>query len=490
MLPEAEDPDRFDLAVVGAGPGGLLAAITAAAAGCRVALVDSADRPGGQYYRHGPADLMPGADLRLHRHWERFGRVLTKLDAYRGSGLVHYLPQHAVFAIEAEDDEFRVHALAGDRDLERRSISARSLVLATGAADRQVPFPGWTIPGVMTAGGAHALLKGSHVVPGRRVVVAGAGPFLLAVADGLLSAGVDVAAVVEASDPRRYLRDPLGLAVAGSKAPEALMYAARLARHRVPYLTRRAVVAAHGDRRVDAVTVARVDGEWRVRPGTQRRLACDLLAVGYGFVARAELALELGCEVELTADDTLAVRVNADQRTSVPLAFAVGELTGIGGVDLAFVEGELAGAVVARSLDRPAPIDARRLASLRRRRARLRRFAATLASVHEVRAGWIKWSDDATVVCRCEEVPLARVREAATQLGAPDVRGVKLLARPGMGWCQGQICGAATAAITANLQGRVVTREDRVGMCRRALAQPVPLELLASFAAAPDRTDG
>ena len=363
-------------------------------------------------------------------------------------------------------------------------------MLATGAADRQVPFPGWTIPGVMTAGGAQALLKGSHVVPGRRVVVAGAGPFLLAVADGLLSAGVEVAAVVEASDPRHYLRDPLGLAVAGSKAPEALTYAARLARHRVPYLTRHAVVAAHGDHQVDAVTVARVDGEWRVRAGTERRLACDVLAVGYGFFARVELAAELGCAVGQAADDALVVTVGDEQQTSVPSVFAVGELTGIGGVDLALVEGEIAGAAIARSFGRRAPVTQRRLAMLRRRRSRLRRFAATLASVHEIRAGWIEWSDEATLVCRCEEVPLARIRAAATQLGAPDARGVKLIARPGMGWCQGQICGLATAAITAQLQGRSVSRADLLGLARRPLAQPVPLAVLATFAAPTDRADG
>jgi NADPH-dependent 2,4-dienoyl-CoA reductase/sulfur reductase-like enzyme len=488
--------DQFDLAVVGAGPAGLVAAITAASAGCTVALVDSSDRAGGQYYRHGPRDLETGADVRLHRHWPRFTRLLAELDAHCSRGTVHYLPQHAVFAVEAtpvagDDGGFRVHAMVGDRERTRRSIGARSLLLATGAADRQLPFPGWTTPGVMTAGGVQALLKGSHIAAGKHVVVAGTGPFLLAVADSLLTAGVEVVAVVEASDPKRYLRDPAGLIAAGSKAAEAATYAGRLARHRVPYLTRRAVVAAHGEHRIDSVTVARIDDDWRVRAGTQQQLSCDLLAVGYGFAPRVDLALALDCEVEVSNDGGLAVQVDDGQQTSVPLVFAVGELTGIGGVDLALTEGEIAGAAVADRLGRAdMGRTPRQLAQLQQRRKKLRRFAATLATVHEVRGGWVDWSDDTTLVCRCEEISLGRIREAATQLGAHDARGVKLLARPGMGWCQGQICGQSTAVITATLQGREVTREDVVGMARRPLAQPVPLDLLATFAPPEDLTGG
>jgi NADPH-dependent 2,4-dienoyl-CoA reductase/sulfur reductase-like enzyme len=485
----AEESDRFDLAIVGAGPAGLVAAITAADAGCRVALIDAGERPGGQYYRHARSDEQPGAEVRLHRDWDRFVQLRAQLEAHCRRGAVHYLPQHAVFAIEPADAEFRVHALAGERTRTRRTVDAASLLLATGAADRQIPFPGWTKPGVVTAGGAQALLKGSQVAAGRRVVVAGAGPFLLAVADGLLTSGVEVVAVVEAGDPRRYLRDPAGLVAAGMKPSEAVMYAARLARYRVPYLTRRAVISAHGEHRVDGVTVARIDGQWRVRNGGERRLACDLLAVGYGFAARAELAVELGCEVDLTGDGAFAVRVGDDQRTSTPNVFAVGELTGIGGVELALVEGEIAAAAIADSLGRRAPVGTRRSAQLRHRRNRLRRFAATLASVHQVRDGWIEWSADDTLVCRCEEVPYSRICEAATQLGAADARAVKLLARPGMGWCQGQICGQATAAITSKLQHRQVTRNDALGMARRPLAQPVPLEVLASFAPE-DASDG
>ena len=478
----AEGSEPFDVAVVGAGPGGVVAAVTAAASGCRVALVDAADRPGGQYYRHGHSDRAADAAPHFHRHWARFSRLRLQLDAYAASGMVRYFPQHSVFTAQGDADAFWLHAVVGERERERHSIAARTLLLATGAADRQLPFPGWTKPGVVTAGGAQALLKGSHVAAGQRAVVAGTGPFLLAVADGLLRAGVEVIAVVEAADPRRFLRDPVGLAASGSKAIEAASYAAQLTRQRVPYLTRHAVIAAHGAGRLDAVTVAPIDDRWQVRPGEHQRLAGDLLAVGYGFTARVELPLELGCAVELGADGTLIVQVGDEQQTSVRDVLAAGELTGIGGVDLALVEGEIAAATIARSLGRSTAVPLRRLAQLRRRRGRLRRFAAALASVHEVRDGWMQWSDDTTLVCRCEEVPLGRIRAAATQLGAADARGVKLLARPGMGWCQGQICGLATASITAKLQNRAVTRADVVGLARRPLAQPVPLEVLASFA--------
>jgi NADPH-dependent 2,4-dienoyl-CoA reductase/sulfur reductase-like enzyme len=463
-------PDvTVDIAVIGAGPAGLAAAVTAAAAGPRVALVDAAPRPGGQYYRHRPAAPEDGA-----HESPVFAGLRERLDA------VAYLPGHRVWHIEPG---FVVHALAseageaGEAGERAVTIRAARLVLAPGAYDRALPFPGWELPGVLTAGAAQALIKGSGVTPGARAVVAGTGPFLLPVAAGLAAAGSTVAGVFEANRP-------FGFGAALARHPDRLAegagYLAALARARVPYMMGRTVIAAHGDDSVAAVTVARLDIAWRPIAGTERRVECDTVAVGYGFTPQLELPLQVGCATGMAADGTLVVDVDAAQRTSVPGVYAAGEVTGIGGAQLALVEGELAGRAAALSAGAAAATsaDAKGVRRLLARRRRLRAFAAALRAAYAVRPGWPAWLRADTVICRCEEVPYERLTTAA-DLGATDPRAVKLLSRAGMGWCQGRVCGHATAALTAVATGRAPAAGDLLGLAQRPIAQPIRLGDLA-----------
>ena len=473
MVPEES---VVDLAVVGAGPAGLSGAITAADAGCQVAVLDLGARPGGQYWRHGDQSRIAG----IHHHWETFRALRSRFDAHREAGRIEYLPEHPVWQVQRERPRgVVVRATAGERDPVPRTVRARTALIATGAHDRHVPFPGWTLPGVMAVGGAQALLKASQVVPGRRIVVAGTGPFLLSVADGLLRAGTRVVAVVEAAGARAYAREPRAVAAVPAKLAEAAGYAVSLARHRVPYLTGSAVVRVDGPDRVRSVTVEAVDRAWNVRPGRGRRLECDALAVGYGFVAQLELLLELGCATRLDRGGSLVVEVDSHQRTSVEGIYAAGEPTGVGGADLAVAEGALAGDAIAASLGRVGGLDGAAAGRARRDRRRLRSFARVLANAHPVPDGWRSWIEPDTQICRCEEVTVAEVNRAVA-LGARDARAVKLLARTGMGWCQGRICGTAVASLTAALHGREVEPDDLRDLCRRPLAQPVQLGVLAA----------
>ncbi|MFH8403687.1 FAD-dependent oxidoreductase [Streptomyces sp. NPDC018019] len=528
--------------VVGAGPAGMAAALAAARAGARVVLVDDGERPGGQYHRQAADGPARGAAVRAVQEHPRItwlpGCTVWALEAGGGQGgpapgaSVRGGPggggPGSYGGHEGSRDRgergWTVHVLQGPADAPARTphtLRADALVLCTGAYDRALPFPGWDLPGVVTAGAAQALAKGQRTAIGRRVVVSGTGPFLLPVTASLLTVGARVLGVYEAGSPAAWLRAPVtALRDGGGKLPELLAYAAGMARHRVPYRPHRAVVAAHGRDRVEAVTVARLAPDWRIVPGTERRIEdVDALCVGYGFTPQLELALAAGCALR----DNAWVAVGAWQQTSAPGVYAAGEPTGVGGAALAAAEGGLAGLAAARwaggTTHAPAD-DVRRARTVRQRVLAGRRFARLLATAHPVRPGWRTWPDADTLVCRCEEVPYGLLRTAAGERGAdgpgtpggpedgadngpdegpgngasggpddgPDavcglpadgMRRFKLATRVGLGPCQGRIC----ARNAAGLCGPAALPDPQTAD-RRPIAQPVRLADLAT--AGPD----
>jgi NADPH-dependent 2,4-dienoyl-CoA reductase/sulfur reductase-like enzyme len=471
----------FDVAVIGAGPAGLAASVAAVEGDARVVLIDASPRIGGQYWRHRAGD-----DGTRHHAWPAFVRLHTAVETAIAAGTLVHLPALQVWHVSERPDGFVVHALDGRHG---REVRARTVILATGAFDRQLPFPGWTLPGVYTAGAAQALLKGQGVVVGTRIVVAGTGPFLLPVATGLAEAGATVVGVFEAGRPTAFARHPLTMLRSISKLREGAGYLRVLRAHGVPYRTRSTVIEALGDEAVTRVRVARLDPGWRIAPGSERELECDAVAVGYGFTPQPELALQLGCDHVLDPDGSLVATVDDDQASTVTGVFIAGEATGVGGAELAQAEGEIAGfAAAARGLGRTMDRGATRPA--RGRRGGGRAFATALQEAFPVPGGWLRWLTPETVVCRCEEVSVGQVDAAMTDLGAADVRTVKLLARPGMGLCQGRVCGYATACLVADRAGRAVSAADVLALASRPIAQPVPLGVLAADADTHADADG
>jgi len=413
--------------VVGAGPAGLAAARAARRAGAAVVLLDAAADVGGQFWRHLPAARPAARESLLHHGWDRFTALRDALDRDPGCEIV---TNAQVWMVErGGDGPPRVHVLEGPADgmdRRRRAFEPGALILATGAAERTLPFPGWDLPGVFTAGAAQALAKSERIAVGRDVLAAGAGPFLLPVAGSLLRTGARVKGVLEAGRWSRLARGwgtrPLELR---RKAPELAGYIRDLTRHRVPYRTGTAVVAAHGDDHVEAVTVARLDPDWSPVRGTERRVRVDAVCVSHGFVPRAELAVAAGCR---TGPDGSVV-VDDRGRTSVEGVFAAGELTGIGGSDLALIEGTIAGTAAAGGTPEWRGLEVHR------------RFAARLAAAHGIRPGWRDWLTDDTVICRCEEVTAGEIQAAAAATESRGLRSLKLSTRAGLGPCQGRVCG-------------------------------------------------
>lgn len=465
--------------VVGAGPAGMAAALAAADAGVDVLLVDAARAVGGQYYRQLPEEFHAERPERLQHGWQAFAALRQRIDRHQR---ITHLAETSVWAIEPLPAPARSHRLrlqTGPADAPGQrvtTVDTQALVLATGAYDRVLPFPGWDLPGVYTAGAAQALAKGQRVAVGKRVLVAGTGPFLLPVAESLLGVGAEVVGLLEANRPvgvlKGWLTDPLA---ASGKAREGAGYAALLARHRIPLKHGYTVIAAHGTERVDSVTVARLDANWRPVPGTERRVEVDAVCLGFGFTAQLELAVSARCELGTGPDGGPAVVVNENQQTSVPGVFAAGELTGIGGADLAAAEGRLAGAAAAATLTDIAPTEQ---AEVRREVARGKRFAVALAKAYPVRSGWQSWSTGDTVICRCEEVTRDDLRASVVDRDILGTRSLKLSSRAGLGSCQGRVCSRTVAELAAAYRPGV--QADAAAGARRPIAVPVRLRDLAA----------
>ncbi|RZU20004.1 pyruvate/2-oxoglutarate dehydrogenase complex dihydrolipoamide dehydrogenase (E3) component [Kribbella rubisoli] len=435
-------PMSAEVVVVGAGPAGVAAALAGAEAGAEVLLVDNGRAIGGQYNRQLPQEFAAHRPDRLQHEWKAFA---AQREALSSHPRITYLPETSIWAIE----DLRLWAQQGPADAAGRQpfpIDAKAVVLATGAYDRVLPFPGWDLPGVYTAGAAQALAKGQRIAIGQRVLVAGTGPFLLPVAESLLGVGADVVALLEANSlttvRKGWSTDPL---VAPSKLREAVGYGALLARHRVPLRHGWTVIAAHGTCHVEAVTIARLDSNWRPVPGSERRMDVDAVCVGFGFTANLELAVSARCNLTTGPDGGPAVAVDANQQTTTSGIYAAGELTGIGGAALSSAEGGLAGAAAAhRALGGESPS----LDSTAVTRGR-RRFAAALAKAYPVRDGWKSWSNADTIVCRCEEVTRGELETVAGERGLDDGRAMKLSSRAGLGMCQGRVCSRTVAALLA-----------------------------------------
>lgn len=389
---------RFDIVVVGAGPAGLNAAQAAAHEGAHVALLDDNPRAGGQIWRQGPGHL-PQAPLR------------SLLDELNRQSNITYCPSARIVAPLGSRGLLIESAEHGGV-----SLTYERLILATGARERLLPFAGWTLPGVTGAGALQALIKGGMPVRGERIVIAGSGPLLIAALASARKAGARVVAVVEQASSLDVARFGASLLAEPAKLRQALAMTRGFAG--VHYWTGSVVHEAHGDGRVQQVTIRR--GQRNVT------LDCERIACGFGLVPNITLAQTLGCAI----NDAGEIIVDDEQRTSVDGVLAAGECTGIGGAELAGVEGEIAGlAASGASADR----------ALCAQRARWRRFGQRVEKAFALSEAARTPPADTTLLCRCEDVSVGAVRAFT------DWREAKLHTRCGMGACQGKICGAAAS---------------------------------------------
>lgn len=465
----------MDVAVIGAGPAGLEAALAAAEAGARVALIDAYLRPGGQYWRQLPAEF-DGPPL------HESSALLARLAATEA----HLLTGTLVWGAFPVEGGWQL-SLHGPNAPHR--LPAQTLILATGAYDRPIALPGWTLPGVMSAGAAQTLLKSQRVLPGRRILLSGTGPLQLAAAAQLVEAGAEVMAVLEgaALAVGRGLRHLPALAGQSARLAEGWRYWRALRRAGVPLRFGWSVIKIEGDSEVEAAVIAQIDDDWRPIPGSERTVAADTVLLGYGFTPATQLSRLLGCEHDFApAHGGLVPRRDDIFQTTCPGVFAAGDGAGLGGAELARIEGRIAGAAAAQQVGRLTAAET--AAAIAREQAALaheQRFAAMLGALFTPGPGLYELATDDTIICRCEEVRLAEIR-AAVAGGAATVSEVKGVTRCGMGNCQGRICGELVArAIARELGGPASLTERMIAVGTfsvRPPLEPLSLSVLADAA--------
>jgi len=416
-----------EVLVIGAGPAGLAAAAAAAADGADVLVVDENTRPGGQIWR---AERDSGVQSEAGElvtlamsHGARFFSGTAVFDAARGPTL---------FAVN------------GSGPLVLRT---KRVILALGATERQLPFPGWTLPGVFGAGGLQALGKNGLDVSNRRIAVAGSGPLLLVVAAWLERRGAKVLGVFEQAPRADVMRFGRGLWRHPAKLLQAVQLSGSLVR--VPRYHDAWPVRAEGRDQVERLVLS--------VGGHERTLDVDYVACAFGFAPVTGLAALLGCAIE-----DARVQVDAFQRTSVEGVLCAGESTGIAGADCARAEGVVAGHMAAGREDLAC--------TACRWRDRERRFGAALERAFSLRDELCTLPTADTIVCRCEDVAWSEL------VPREDERDAKLQTRVGMGPCQGRVCGAALEFLKGWPRGRV-----------RPPLIPVTMDVLAAAGAARHR---
>ena len=454
--------DKPTVLIVGAGPAGTRAAETLVGRGVSPIVVDEGARSGGQIYRRPPAGFRRPAAALYGFEARKAQAVHAALD--RMSETIDYRPDTLIWNIEGS-----VAQTLGPAGIERIAFDA--LILATGAMDRVIPFPGWTLPGVFTMGGAQVALKAQGCAVGDPVVFMGTGPLLYLVAYQYAHAGARVAAVLDTSRLSQAIPVFLGLLRGGRTFAKGVWYMTWLRAAGIPLRAGITPIAAEGDAALEAV-------RYRDRRGREHRVACTGLGIGYSVKSEVQLAELGGCEM---AFDPLAQQwlpqADEDGRALKGTVYLAGDGAGVAGADAAEVRGRLA--ALALLADRGTAIDRALQARLRAKLGRIMRFRNALERALPAPFHLARSLPDETVICRCEAITAGDIREGRS-LSPAEMNRAKAFTRVGMGRCQGRVCGPAAAQILAAARGCDVAEVGRL----RGQAPVKPLSIRAGAEAA------
>jgi len=442
--------------IIGAGPAGIRAAQTLVAHGVRPVLLDEAARGGGQIYRRQPANF------------KRSPVKLYGFEAGKASAL------HQTIDVLREHLDYRPETLVwnaedGALDTLHEGRAARlafsRVIVATGATDRILPVPGWTLPGVYSLGAAQIALKFQGCAIGERVVFAGSGPLLYLVAYQYAKAGANVVAVLDSSPFRAQARALPGLLSQPTTLAKGIYYRSWLTAHGIPVHQGASLKRINGEQRVQSLNWSNSKGE--------QQLDCDAVAFAHGLRSETQLADLLGCEFTWNPlNRAWLPQHDSAGRSSVAEVYLAGDGAGIMGADAAEMAGERAALALLEDIQYLIP--AQRGAQLEQALGRIDTFRQGLERAFIFPEHWAADAPNDVMICRCEEVRAGDIRQVVRE-GHWEINRVKAHCRVGMGRCQGRMCGAAAAEIIACESQRCVSDIGRLRA--QAPIKPLPFGL-------------
>ena len=453
------------------GPAGMAAAVELCGLGVQVAIVDDNADPGGQVYRQISRDFRISDKGFLGIKYKKGQQLIDEVKSVLHQ-CTYYNDAYVWGAFEGG-------SLSLLRNNEISLIGYRKLLLCEGAMERPSIFPGWTLPGIMTLGGLQKLVLHERTLPGRRFVLAGCSPLLLPVASNILEAGGEIVAICDTVSFFSYLKLVPEFLRRTELAREAFSYYFPVVRHMTPILRRCAVISASGRHKVEQARVAQLAPNGSPVPESEKDFQIDILGISNGFLPLGRLARLCGCEhVYDPVQCCWRPKTDDNMRSSLPEIYIAGDSRGIGGRDLAALEGRLAALHMAGELGRlSAPETRRQIMLLHEERAAIQGYAAKLNQVFSLPPGLLDIMDKGTIVCRCEQVTLGDVL-AGIELGYRNINEIKRT-RIGMGMCQGRTC---ENVVTQIMLQKGIPIEEIGYMNLRPPLSPIPITFFEDYA--------
>lgn len=463
--------DKTDLIIIGAGPGGIQAAITAAELGLEVILIDSQLSIGGQYYKQIPEEFSYNVS---DYHHQQATQLIDKITKSNVKILINTLVWGIFFNPKTDLWQITLH---GENCPSR--LESSNIIIATGAFDRSIPFSGWDLPGVITAGAAQVMIKNQGILPGKKVVVSGTGPLQLAAASNLIEAGAQVLAVLECNQKLVSRGLPYVSSIWGQwrRLEEGFQYARNLIKSKTPYYIGWSIIKVEGSEKVEVVTIAKLDSDGNPIPSTQKKISADAVVVGYGLTPSTEFFRLLNVDMFYSKPEGVYLPVrNEFFQTSLSGIYAIGDCAGIGGAKMAMLEGKIAALDIAKqSSHSNMPNILPALNQIHRDLNREKKFARMLGDIFSIPHDLFSLAHSDTIICRCEQISLSEINEAIS-FGAQSVTDIKNITRTGMGNCQGRTCGSILAQLLAKESHR--KPEDCHFLNIRPPVHPIPIEII------------
>lgn len=458
---------HIEMVIIGAGPAGISAAIEACKTGMKVTVLDENSKAGGRIFSQISEEIQYSETSIHGPDFKKGAKLISEFLEHKSN--IEFLENAQVFGL------FPNKELAYHRNGKLFRIRYKGLIIATGAFERSVPFPGWTLPGVYTAGGTQTLIKMQGILPGKRFLLAGTGPLQLVLANQIIEAGGEVVAILEAGNTGNRFRAARAVWGNWDLMVDGIRYLNGIRKAKVPILRNHLITGCTGQEQVETAKIAECDNQWRPIKATTHTVEVDTICLGYGFIPSVDLSRLAGCEHRFEARlGGWVPERNTSMQTTIPHVYSVGDGSGVAGNVVAGLEGRIAGIDAAQSFGYLSLQSAELLqkpffTALRK----LNRFRRYLDDMSTPRPGLYELANDETLICRCEEINLGTIKKTIKEEAPKNINELKRSTRAGMGHCQHKMCGHALQEIMAAQLG---INPYEVGAIRpRPPIKPVPL---------------